>query len=77
MKIYNSFEKESKSENYSKSLFNDSLPETFKTTDAVKIGKEIGIGERSIYTYLKDETIQSHLILQEVLSQGLYIHYYS
>ena len=57
LKIYNSFEKESKSENYSKSLFNDSLPGTFKTTDAVKIGKDIGIGERSIYTYLKDETM--------------------
>ena len=57
MKIYNSFEKESKSENYSKSLFNDSLPDRFKTIDAVKIGKEIGIGERSIYTYLKDETM--------------------
>ena len=57
LKIYNSFEKESKTENYSKSLFNDSLPGTFKTTDAVKIGKDIGIGERSIYTYLKDETM--------------------
>ena len=32
-------------------------PETFKTVEAVKIGKEIGIGERSIYTYLKDETM--------------------
>jgi hypothetical protein len=57
LKIYESFEKESKSENYKKSLFNDSLPETFKTVEAVKIGKEIGIGERSIYTYLKDETM--------------------
>jgi hypothetical protein len=57
LKIYNSFQKETKSENYKKSLFNDSLPETFKTIDAVKIGKEIGIGERSIYTYLKDETM--------------------
>ena len=57
MKIYKSFEKESKSENYKKSLFNDSLPETFKTVEAVKIGKEIGIGERSIYNYLNDETM--------------------
>lgn len=55
LKIYNSFEKESKSENYKKSLFNDSLPETFKTIDAVKIGNEIGLKERSIYNYLKDE----------------------
>ena len=61
LKIYESFEKESKSENYKKSLFNDSLPETFKTVEAVKIGKEIGIGERSIYTYLKDETIFERL----------------
>ena len=57
LKIYESFEKESKSENYKKSLFNDSLPETFKTVEAVKIGKEIGIGERSIYNYLNDETM--------------------
>ncbi len=57
LKIHNEFEKKTKTENYKKSLFSDSLPETFKTIDAVKIGRDLGIGERSIYTYLKDEKL--------------------
>jgi len=52
--IYKEFEQKTETKNYKKALFYDSIPETFRTIEAVKIGKEIGIGERSIYTYLKD-----------------------
>tara|TARA_R110001599_G_scaffold42841_3_gene128811 strand:- start:192 stop:1532 length:1341 start_codon:yes stop_codon:yes gene_type:complete len=56
LKIYQNFEKESKTDNYKKELLFDSLPETFKTVEAIKIGKEFDIEKRSVHSYLKDSS---------------------